>query len=99
MVWTKVHIAKFFQSKSGLGKVESYNIVNLALWALRKVLANMQPGDKLEIRGIGVFEMRKLPLRLNAYNMNTKRHDRTALPRRKLVFRTSQTLKEEYRKV
>ena len=98
MKYTKHHLVRYFAKEAKVKIDLSEEITRFFLGALLKLLIDMKVGDKLEIRGFGVFYTKFYKGRTNLRNPHTGEGSAMAA-RRRLTFRPSESIKREYKKL
>ncbi len=99
MTFSRSDIAKYFAVEAGV-KVGDANIMTkYFLKAFRDFIMNMRVGDRLEIRGLGVFEMKLYRGRTTSVRDIAHGKEAIMAARRKLRFKPSKILKKSFMKV
>jgi len=82
---------------SGIYQDKARFITNAVLHGLVETLSSMNPGDRLEIRDLGIFTMKRTQPTLNRHNPKTM--ERVPQPaRRKLMWKQSKLIKNRLKK-
>lgn len=90
---TKNDIARLVASQTGTSVAQSERWVSATLHALHEAIASASPEVRIELRGLGVFEVRTKTARTQARNPRTG-EPLSVPPRRKAVFRPGKVLRE-----
>jgi nucleoid DNA-binding protein len=96
--FTRKHLVSIVASEAKIRNDDAKKITAYVLRALHIFLRDMQVGDTLEIRGLGVFTCKLYRGRRNVRNPKT--NERATMPaRRRLAFRLSTIIRKAYKKV
>jgi len=95
---TKNHLVRIVSRVGGIDLKYSRSIVNNVLFGLIEMFSEMREGDRLEIRGFGVFEMHKTKATLNKHNPATLQKIPVGA-KRKLIFRPGKDIKRKLLKL
>lgn len=96
MRYVKNDVAKKLRTiDKNLTVEQSLDLVSAVLYALREFLIDMKAGDALEIRGLGVFTMKRTEPSGKRFH-NPKNMERVIVSsKRKLLFKPSKDIKKE----
>ena len=98
MKYNKKHLIRYFAKEANIRVEDAENITKYFLKAFMKLLKDMKIGDKLELRGFGVFKTRLYKGRTNLRNPLTG--EQAYMPaRRVLGFKASEIIRKEYKKI
>ena len=86
---TKAELVSVVRRRTGLGRREAQDVVNVVIEALREAMLR---GERIEIRGLGVFTVKE---RAGRKGKDPRTQEPIEIPPRKtVVFKASKTLKE-----
>ena len=96
---TKRHLTRMVAKRTGLANPKAKYIVDAVLFSLAELIVSLEGGDRIELRGFGVFKMKfYFPDDVRYRNPRTSEKVVVAA-RRKLIFKPSKLIKQELLKI
>lgn len=94
MKYTKNDFVRLVKKNSKIKIEEALDITDTVLYTLQEMITQLNPGDIIELRGLGVFKMKKINASGHFHNPKTMERVLSS-SKRKLTFTPSKVIKRK----